>query len=299
MHSREKFMKGEKKEKKREGKGLTVILILLFFVGLSVLCYPAISNWWNSKTMSRVVATYDEAVSSLDEADYSEYFEAAYAFNEIVSSAGSLSAITNSEQFEDYYDILDITGTGIMGYVTIEKIDVQLPIYHGTGSAVLSSGAGHLEGTSLPVGGESTHAVISAHRGLPSSTLFTNLNELEIGDTFTITVLNQVLTYQVDQITTVLPEEIEDLYIEKGQDYVTLMTCTPYGINTHRLLVRGTRIETAKSTYVRVAAEAYRLDPVLVAVFIAIPILAVLFIGVLAGSKRKKRNDSGGSRYDI
>ncbi len=249
-------MKGEKKEKKREGKGLTVILILLFFVGLSVLCYPAISNWWNSKTMSRVVATYDEAVSSLDEADYSEYFEAAYAFNEIVSSAGSLSAITNSEQFEDYYDILDITGTGIMGYVTIEKIDVQLPIYHGTGSAVLSSGAGHLEGTSLPVGGESTHAVISAHRGLPSSTLFTNLNELEIGDTFTITVLNQVLTYQVDQITTVLPEEIEDLYIEKGQDYVTLMTCTPYGINTHRLLVRGTRIETAKSTYVRGAAEA-------------------------------------------
>ncbi len=269
----------------------TILLVLVFLVGLSVLCYPSVSNWWNSRTMSKAVATYDEAVAALSAADYTEYFEAADAFNEAVRSAGSLSAISYPEQFTTYYSTLDITGTGIMGYITIDKINVELPIYHGTSASVLSAGAGHLEGSSLPVGGEGTHAVISAHRGLPSSMLFTNLDQLDIGDTFVITVLDQTLTYEVDQITIVLPTEIEDLYIEDGKDYVTLMTCTPYGINTHRLLVRGVRIETVESAKIKVSAEAYKLDPILVAPVLAVPMLVGLLVWLIVSTRRRKKGE--------
>ncbi len=268
----------------------TILLVALFFVGLSVLCYPSVANWWNSRTMSRAIATYDEAVASLTTADYSAYFDAADAFNRAVYRAGSLSALSNPDQFEDYTTTLDITGTGIMGYITIDKINVSLPIYHGTSASVLSAGAGHLEGSSLPVGGESTHAVISAHRGLPSALLFTNLDQLEVGDTFTVTVLDQVLTYEVDQISIVLPTEIEDLYVETGKDYVTLMTCTPYGINTHRLLVRGVRIETVESAKIKVTAEAYKLDPILVAPVLAVPMLVLLLVWVLVSGRKKRKN---------
>ncbi|MCD8341883.1 MAG: class C sortase [Clostridiales bacterium] len=280
-----------KTKRKKNGKVSTVLLIIVFFVGLSVLLYPSVSNWWNQRVASRAVANYDETVASMTEEDYTAWFEAAEAYNANLASIGSATTITNPDLVdEDYWDTLDITGTGIMGYITIEKIDVQLPIYHGTSEGVLQVAAGHLEGTSLPVGGESTHCVISAHRGLPSALLFTDLDQLEVGDTFTITVLNQVLTYEVDQITIVLPDELENLYIEEGKDYCTLMTCTPYGINTHRLLVRGVRTENAE-TLIRVTAEAYKIDTVIVASAVAVPLMVILLIALLVSTRRKKKKE--------
>ena len=181
----------------------TIILILVFFVGLSVMLYPTLSDYVNQLHQSRAVATYAEDVDNLTDADYSAYFEAADAFNAQI--AADPDALFHADRFTSYNATLDVTGTGIMGYITIEKIGVELPIYHGTSDGVLQIAAGHLEGTSLPVGGGSTHAVISAHRGLPSAKLFTNLDQLEVGDTFTITVLDRVLTYEVDQISIVLP----------------------------------------------------------------------------------------------
>ncbi len=226
----------------------TILLVIVFFVGLSVLCYPTFSNWWNSRVQSRAVAVYDEAVAALSEKDYTAYFEAAEDYNKRLAAVGSAAALADPELVKGYEDTLDITGTGIMGYITIDKIDVRLPIYHGTSESVLSVGAGNLEGSSLPIGGESTHSVISAHTGLPSSLLFTHLDEMEVGDIFNITIFNEVFTYQVDQVIIVLPTEIENLYIEEGKDYCTLMTCTPYGINSHRLLVRGSRIYPEEET---------------------------------------------------
>ncbi len=267
----------------------TIILVIILLVGLSVLLYPTISNWWNSKVQTRAVASYDEAVTNMTEADYSAYFEAADAYNAALAKIGSPSMLVNPDQLDGYWDTLDITGTGIMGYVTIEKINVELPIYHGTDSSVLSAGAGHLQGTSLPVGGETTHSVISAHRGLPSAKLFTNLDQMEVGDTFTVTVLDQILTYQVDLITIVLPTEMEGIYIEDGQDYCTLMTCTPYGINTHRLLVRGVRTETAETAHIRVTAEAYKVNTAMVALVIAIPLFIILIICLLVFSRKRTR----------
>lgn len=269
----------------------TVALILVLLVGVLVLLYPTVSNWWNQNIASHAVLNYDETASSLSEADYSMYLEAAQDYNEMLAENGSKWAYSSTDELEEYgyYDILDVTGTGIIGYVTIEAINVELPIYHGTSSSVLASGAGHLEGSSLPIGGESTHAVISAHRGLPSATLFTHLDDLEIGDTFTITVLGEVLTYEVDQIAIVLPSEMEYLYIEDGEDYVTLMTCTPYGINTHRLLVRGTRVETTEVKQIRVTAEATKIDTIIVAICVAIPLIILLF--VVASFPRKKKYD--------
>lgn len=278
------------KKRKKRGRIGTVTLVVVFLAGLGILLYPSISNWWNSRVQSRAVAVYDEAVAALNETDYTAYREAAEAYNENLFAIGSASAISNTDLVdEDYWDLLDVAGIGIMGYITIEKINVELPIYHGTSSSVLSAGAGHLEGTSLPVGGESTHTVISAHRGLPSSLLFTNLDQLEEGDTFTLTVLDQVYTYEVDQITIVLPDEIENLYIEEGKDYCTLMTCTPYGINTYRLLVRGVRTTNAEDTHIRVTAEAYQIDTILVAAIAAVPMLFILLIWLIVSTRRKKR----------
>ncbi len=282
-------MNRSKPKAKKSGTLSTVILILVFLVGLSVLCYPSVSNWWNSKTMSRAVATYDEAVAALSQKDYTAYYEAAEAFNAEVQALGSATAISVPDRLTDYLDTLDITGTGIMGYVTIEKLGVELPIYHGTSSSVLAAGAGHLEGTTLPIGGESTHAVISAHRGLPTATLFTHLDQLELGDTFYITVLDEIYTYEVDQISIVLPDELEDLYIIEGEDHVTLMTCTPYGINTHRLLVRGVRIDTLEETHIRVTAEAYKVDPILIAPILAAPLLLVLLVWLVVSTRKKNK----------
>lgn len=276
--------------KKKNGRVGTIVLFVILLLGICILLYPSVSNWWNSKVQTRAVAVYDAAVAALDEEDYTAYWEAAEAYNAQIAEIGSASTITNPELVdEDYWDLLDVSGIGVMGYITIDKINVQLPIYHGTSDSALSAGAGHLEGTSLPVGGESTHCVISAHRGLPSALLFTNLDQLEVGDTFTLTVLNELLTYEVDQISIVEPDELENLYIEEGKDYCTLVTCTPYGVNTHRLLVRGVRTENADGALIRVTADAYKIEPLLVAPFLAIPMLLILLIWLLVSTRKKKK----------
>ena len=267
----------------------TIILILIFLVGLSVMLYPSVSDAVNRKHQSRAVAGYAEKVEQLSDADYQTYFDAADAYNRQLNTTPN--AFYKPDLVSGYAQTLDISGTGIMGYITIPKISVELPIYHGTDEGVLQVAAGHLEGSSLPVGGAGTHAVISAHRGLPSAKLFTNLDELEVGDRFTITVLNRVLTYEVDQISIVLPTEIDQLLPTEGMDYVTLMTCTPYGINTHRLLVRGKRVETTESQkHIRVAADAFRIEPIIVAPILAIPMLLAALVGVLVAPHLRKRS---------
>ena len=267
----------------------TIILILIFLVGLSVMLYPSVSDAVNRKHQSRAVAGYAEEVEQLSDADYQTYFDAADAYNRQLNTTPN--AFYKPDLVSGYAQTLDISGTGIMGYITIPKISVELPIYHGTDEGVLQVAAGHLEGSSLPVGGAGTHAVISAHRGLPSAKLFTNLDELEVGDRFTITVLHRVLTYEVDQISIVLPTEIDQLLPTEGMDYVTLMTCTPYGINTHRLLVRGKRVETMESQkHIRVAADAFRIEPIIVAPILAIPMLLAALVGVLVAPHLRKRS---------
>ena len=268
----------------------SIILILIFLVGLSVMLYPTVSDYVNQKNQSRAVASYSEEVENLSDVDYQAYFDAADDYNRRL--AETPDAFYRPEEVSGYTDTLDVSGTGIMGYITISKIGVELPIYHGTSDGVLQVAAGHLEGSSLPVGGAGTHAVISAHRGLPSAKLFTNLDELEVGDTFTITVLDRVLTYEVDQISIVLPTETDLLQPVEGKDYVTLMTCTPYGINTHRLLVRGKRIENAENQkHIRVTADALRIEPVIVAPALAVPMLLVLLVVMLAVPHLRKRKN--------
>ena len=267
----------------------TIILILIFLVGLSVMLYPSVSDAVNRKHQSRAVAGYAEKVEQLSDADYQTYFDAADAYTRQLNTTPN--AFYKPDLVSGYAQTLDISGTGIMGYITIPKISVELPIYHGTDEGVLQVAAGHLEGSSLPVGGAGTHAVISAHRGLPSAKLFTNLDELEVGDRFTITVLDRVLTYEVDQISIVLPTETDQLLPTEGMDYVTLMTCTPYGINTHRLLVRGKRVETTESQkHIRVAADAFRIEPIIVAPILAIPMLLAALVGVLVAPHLRKRS---------
>lgn len=266
----------------------TIILILIFLVGLSVMLYPSVSNAVNRKHQSRAVAGYAEEVEQLSDADYQAYFDAADAYNRQLNTTPN--AFYKPDLVSGYAQTLDISGTGIMGYITIPKISVELPIYHGTDEGVLQVAAGHLEGSSLPVGGAGTHAVISAHRGLPSAKLFTNLDQLEVGDTFTITVLDRVLTYEVDKISIVLPTETDELKIAEGKDYVTLMTCTPYGINTHRLLVRGRRVETPDQyKHLRVTAEALKIEPIIVAPIMALPMLLILLIGMLLSTRKPKK----------
>ncbi len=280
-----------KKKRKLSNRAITILLIVALLVGLSILLYPTVANWWNTRTMSQAVASYDEAVDAMSEEDYEAYFAAARDYNERIYELGSATALIYPERVSGYEETLDITGTGLMGYVTIDKLNQELPIYHGTDANVLSAGAGHLEGSSLPIGGENTHSVISAHRGLPSAQLFSHLDQLEEGDLFTITVLNETYTYEVDQIRTILPTEFEDLYIEPGEDYCTLMTCTPYGINTHRLLVRGVRTDDAQ--HLKVDPEAYKINALLVAPFIAIPLVVILIIWLLVRSRKRKKTGSG------
>lgn len=262
-----------------------LILILMFAFGLFLLIYPSFSNYYNQHYTSRAVATYRDKVKSLSPSKNKEIFEAAEAYNQSLLSNPSRYQMSDEER-EEYESLLDITGTGIMGYISIPDIDVKLPIYHGTDPAVLQIGAGHLEGSSLPVGGTGTHAVITGHRGLPRAKLFTDLPKLSEGSIFQITVLNKTLTYEVDQILTVLPDEVESLEIDPQQDYVTLVTCTPYGINSHRLLVRGHRIDNPESV---VSAEAGQIDKRIVAAYTCIPILlAVLVLLFIKGQRRRK-----------
>ena len=254
------------------GKKVTLVLLIIFFVGLSILLYPMVSQYLNSKVQSKAIDDYEKKFSNISSDDYKKMFEEAKKYNKELLKLDYPLAQYNI--LTGYNDILNLNDNGMIGYVSIEKIKVELPIYHGTSSAVLNVAAGHMEGSSLPVGGESTHSIISAHRGLPSSRLFTDLDKMELGDTFTITVLNQTLTYQVDKIEVIEPKEVKSLEIIEGEDYVTLLTCTPYGINTHRLLVRGKRIENVNKKKLYVTYEAYKVDRFIVTIAIALPIFS-------------------------
>ena len=247
----------------------------MLFVGVCGLLYPSVSQYWNSKTQTRAVENYQEILNSLKQEDYDVFFQEADRYN--VELSELKNPLLNYRQLEGYNEILNINGNGIMGYVSIPKLGVEIPIYHGISAEVLNVACGHLEGTSLPVGGENTHCVLSAHRGLPHAKLFTDLDKLEVGDTFTLTVLNRTLTYQVDQIKVVRPDEIDDVQLVAGKDLCTLLTCTPYGINSHRLLVRGTRIENA-APVLYVTSNAYRIDSLVATPVVAAPILLILLI---------------------
>lgn len=265
----------------------TIILVIILLVGLSVMLYPTVSDWWNSRVQTQAIAGYDSAVEQLDDENYDELLRSAYEYNAALATVDS--PLSFPDAVSGYDDILNISGTGIMGYITIPSINVQLPLYHGTSAEILNVAAGHLKGTSIPVGGNSTHAVISAHRGLPSARLFSDLDQVVVGDTFTITILNEILTYEVEEINIVLPTEVSRLAIQNGQDYVTLMTCTPYGINSHRLLVRAHRIETVYPHNIKVVSDAVKVDPMLVVPGICAPLIVILIASWVISGKRQKR----------
>ena len=267
----------------------TILLFLVFFIGLSLLLYPTFSDWWNSMHQSRAISTYSEAVANMNNEEYDKIWSAAWDYNRSLVDRPN-DYLLSEEQWENYNALLDIGQNGIMGYIEIPKIDVTLPVYHGTSEAVLQVAIGHLEWTSLPVGGEGSHCVVSGHRGLPSAKLFTDLDKMEVGDTFLLRILDEVLTYEVDQIKIVEPHVTQDLLIVEGEDLVTLVTCTPYGINTHRMLVRGHRIETQEVKAVRrVTADAIQIEPVIVAPFVAAPMLLILLIALLIPKPKKNR----------
>lgn len=278
--------------KKKSSNFTTIILVLILFVGLSLLLYPSISDYWNSFHQSRAIASYAEAVANLDEEKYQEIWDEAVEYNETLSGRQNHFSLSK-EEIKKYDSLLDISGTGIMGYIEIPSIDCSLPIYHGTDEGVLQIAIGHLEWSSLPVGGESSHCVLSGHRGLPSAKLFTNLDQLSEGDVFMLRVLDEVLTYEVDQILIVEPQETDALQIVEGQDYCTLVTCTPYGINSHRLLVRGHRIENLdEAKGMRVTADAEQIDPMIVAPIVAIPMLLVLLLALLIPRRKKRKGEN-------
>lgn len=269
-------------------KFTTVLLVVILLVGLAIMLYPTVSDYYNSFHQSRAIANYAEEVANIDEETYRKLWSEAVAYNASLVGRSNPFYLTDEER-EVYNSILNYSGNGIMGYISVPKIECELPIYHSTEESVLQIAIGHIEGSSVPVGGESTHCVLSGHRGLPSAKLFTHLDRMELGDTFLLQVLDETLTYQVDQIRIVLPSEMQDIYIEKGQDYCTLVTCTPYGVNSHRLLVRGHRIaNAAEALNIRVTADALRVDPLLVAPFAAIPLLLILLIWLFTSGSGNK-----------
>ena len=273
----------------------TIALILALLAGVSLLLYPTVSDYWNARHASRAVADYAQNVQALDRDTYDELLAAAEAYNRSLLTRENAFFLSEAQQTQ-YDSLLDISGTGIMGYIEIPSINVSLPIYHGTSDSVLQIAVGHLDWTSLPVGGESTHCVLSGHRGLPSAKLFTNLDQIVEGDTFVIRVLDEVLTYEVDRILIVEPEDVTALQIESGKDLCTLVTCTPYGINSHRLLVRGHRVETTQAEeMVRLVSDGIQVEPLLVAPIVALPMLLALLLILLLSGNKKGRPDDGDS----
>lgn len=265
----------------------TIIMVLLFFMGLLILLYPSISDFHNQKVQSKSIVDYETLLKNINDDEYEQIFKDADEYNKNLAKLPN--QFFNYKSVKNYKKTLNIDDNGMMGYISIDKIKVELPIYHGTSEDVLSKAVGHIEGSSLPVGGIGTHSVLSAHRGLPSSLLFTNLDKLEIGDVFTITILNRTLTYQVDKILIVNPKEITSLKIDKNNDYVTLVTCTPYGINTHRLLVRGKRIENIKEkTFV--TTEAFKISSFVVTPIVSIPMIITLLISIILKPITNKKN---------
>lgn len=270
----------------------TLLIILIILLGASLLLYPTVSDYWNSLRQSRAIADYVEKINTMDAEKYMEILESARAYNKKLASTPH-SLVLDADQRVEYNKQLDVTGNGIMGYIDIPDISCHLPIYHGVSDEVLQIAIGHMDGSSLPVGGESTHTVLSGHRGLPSAMLFTDLDKLVAGDTFVITVLNEVLTYEIYDIVTVLPYEVDSLKIENGKDLCTLVTCTPYGVNSHRLLIKGRRIENAEEEIVlHVVAEASRIKPLAVMPVIAVPILLVFILAVFIKPNKKTNQKS-------
>ncbi len=267
----------------------TIFLILVLIIGLSLLLYPTVSDWWNSFHQSQVIAQYAEDVADLDDVEYEKLLSDARSYNKALNDKADRYEMSDEER-KEYESLLNVSGDGIIGYIEIPLIGCSLPIYHGTDESVLQIAVGHIEGTSLPVGGSGTHCVLSGHRALPSAKLFTDLDKLAVGDNFILRVLDETLTYEVDQILIVEPSNMDPLEVETGKDYCTLVTCTPYGVNTHRLLVRGHRVENLEdSDAVRVTADAMQIEPVIVAPLIAAPILLFLLIALFVSTGRKKR----------
>lgn len=272
----------------------TIVLVLIFIIGLSLLLYPSFSDWWNSWHATRVIESYTQALTQIDNTKYWDMINAAVGYNQRLARR-PFSLELSDEERREYEATMDIDGTGIMGYVEIPSINVKLPIYHGTSDGVLQVAVGHIEGTSLPVGGDSSHCVISGHRGLPSARLFTDIDQLVRGDEFSITTLEETYYYEVDQIQIVLPYDMDYLQITPGKDYCTLVTCTPYGVNTHRLLVRGVRVGSEQNNKVRVSADAVRVDNVYVAVILGAFILTVLVLWLLISDSIQKRKKARGN----
>ena len=283
--------KGTSSAKKKKGSALTtVLLVIIMIAGIGLLLYPTFSDYWNNFHQSRAIAGYAESVAAIDDDEYKEMLAAAVAYNRDLRFSASRFR-PSKEDTERYNSILNVSGTGIIGYIEIPSIKVDLPIYHGTGEAVLQIAIGHIEGSSLPVGGLGTHSVVSGHRGLPSAKLFTNLDKLQDGDVFMIRVLNEVLTYMVDQVLIVEPSDISALEIDPNKDYCTLVTCTPYGVNTHRMLVRGHRIDNlTENSPIMATADAQQIDRNIVALFLGGPVLVIMFFrDMITGGKRSKK----------
>lgn len=266
---------------------LTVVLTAGLLIGISLLLYPSVANYWNSYRAAKTIMNYTETVSKMDRSEYKKILKNAKKYNSKLAKEGIKWRMTNAERVE-YEKELSVDKSGIMGFVSLPKFHIRCPIYHGTSEEVLQTAIGHLEGSSLPIGGKSTHTMISGHRGLPSARLFTDLDKVKEGDTWTITVLNETITYECDQVRIVLPEDLSDLRIEKGKDLCTLITCTPYGVNTHRLLVRGHRVPNANGS-ADVTADAIQIEPIFIAPFLAGAMLLILLILLLISTRRAKR----------
>lgn len=267
----------------------TILLVTVFFIGLSLLLYPIVSDYWNTFHQSQTIAEYDGETASIDKDAYETLLQDARDYNASLAGRNNDRFDMTDAEREQYEGLLSVSGDGIMGYIEIQRIDCSLPIYHGTDDTTLQVGAGHMEGSSLPTGGSSTHCVISGHSGLPSAKLFTDLDKLVEGDTFVLRVLDETLTYEVDQIHIVLPDELQDLEIIEGEDYCTLVTCTPYGINSHRLLVRGRRVANqGESNAIRATVAAMQMETVVVVSLVAALVLLILLIGLLVRTRRRK-----------
>lgn len=273
---------------KKKGISSTVILIIIMVIGLSLLLYPTISDLWNARVSSHAVTDYIQQIADIDNEKYKEIWQQARDYNKKVFERGNQYVLSDDDRAE-YNNALNVGGTGIMAYIEIPCIDVMLPVYHGTEEPVLQVAIGHLDWTSLPTGGESTHCVLSGHRGLPSAKLFSDLDKVKVGDYFTLNVLDEVLTYEVDQIRIVFPEETQDILIEEGKDYCTLVTCTPYGVNSHRLLVRGHRVDNIEQAQeVRITSDAMIIEKLIVVPFVLVPILVIMFAWLIFGGRKRR-----------
>lgn len=267
----------------------TIFFGIIFLIGLLLVLYPTVSNFLNNREQKKVIREYSNIVNNMDKEEKETMYNEAVDYNKKIYENGMID-YSNPDAVEGYNDILDVSGTGIMGYISIPKINVELPIYHGTSDGVLQVAVGHLEGSSLPVGGENTHCVLSGHRGLPSADLFTHLDRLNVHDVFTISVLDKTLVYEIDQIKVVAPGDTQYIQIEDGKDYCTLLTCTPYGINTHRLLVRGRRLDDSDDeNNIYVYADAYKIDTKTVTVLMAVPLTLLLLLGMAVHIRRNKK----------